>query len=113
MTNKSFMKCTFTFTKSQSLLNRGTIPDFVRWTCDLDDLRVDLGREESLEPYGVIGDALWGEESELSPVEALDPLPLLLLGSEFDTGGLTTSFHRICGSGGGGCVEGGGWYALG
>ena len=66
--------------------------------------------DDSLEPYEVTGDELFGEYSELSPVDWLEPLPRLLP---------VCSWFRevqfvvcVTGSGGGIPCWGLGWLAL-
>ena len=63
----------------------------------------------------MIGEVLWGEYSELSPVDSLDPLPLLLpveLVTEPVRELFDISAQCVFGKGGG-AEGGGGLYALG
>ena len=101
MTKMSSWKCTFTFTIETTI---GTPPDGGVFTspniCDREARNEGPVRDESLEPYGVIGDVLWGE-SELPPVDKLEPLPRLLLSAELVTDPADVSIHDCLGSGGG------------
>jgi len=94
----SSLKWTFTLTGGEKA-RWVPLAVIVSNVCDREDRRAEPGRDDSLDPNGVIGEELCGDSSdEPPPVDWLDPLPRLLLevAESCDRGG-----HITLGTGGG------------